>query len=230
MPTDTPKGPDDRLGVNSWEVREEQEVPFLGRTWKLLPSVYPMQRVRSSEFFWEQLAAMGPVNRFLDMGCGSGAFSVLALQTKVCRAATAVDINPAAVENTQINARRHGVQDGLTALRGDLYDPLEKDDRFDLIFWNSPGVYIEEDASLSAHERSIFDPGYATHIRYIAEGSNRLTDSGRLTLGFCGKGNLPLLEGKASAAGFASVIVAKDNQGNHPHWLLEFKAQEHRPG
>ncbi|MCX5357050.1 methyltransferase [Streptomyces mirabilis] len=226
MSEQAPQDPDDRLGVGDWEVREEEEVEFLGNKWSLLPSVYPMARVRSSRFFWERLKGMGPVDSFLEMGCGSGAASVLALKAGMCRKATAVDINPVAVKNTLLNAKRHGVGSELRAVESDLYDSLEKGERYDLIFWNSPGVFIEDDAVLSAHERSIFDPGYATHTRYFTQASDYLSESGRLMLGFCGMGNLQLLEQKASAAGLSMEILAEDGEGSHPHWLLEFRSDK----
>jgi methylase of polypeptide subunit release factors len=214
---------ENRFGVNAWEVHEREEVEFLGKDWILLPGVYPMQHVRSSRFFWARLAELGPVENFLEMGCGSGALSILALTTGMCRRVTAADINATAVENTVRNAERHGVEDELRAVESDLFSALGRDERFDLIFWNSPGVFIESDAVLSEHERSIFDPGYEAHARYFAGGPNHLAESGRLTLGFCGKGDLRLLEQTAADAGLSMEILADDPEGSHPHWLLEFR-------
>ncbi|MEV5692563.1 methyltransferase [Micromonospora globbae] len=219
------KGPDDRLGVNSWEVLKEEEVSFLGASWILLPTVYPMHRVRSSEFFWKRLKEMGPVESFLEVGSGSGAISVMAAQTGLCRRATAVDLNPRAVENTALNARRHGVGGKLRVTKSDIFDSLTAGERFDLIFWNSNGVFLEEGASVTDHERSIFDPGYATHSRYFAQGPGFLAPGGRLTLGFCGKGDRLLLEQKAAETGLSMEVLAEDGQGSHPHWLLEFHSK-----
>ncbi|MEU6669814.1 methyltransferase [Streptomyces sp. NPDC046727] len=209
--------------MNSWEVLEREEVEFLGSTWTLLPGVYPMQRVRSSRFFWERLQELGPVESFLEIGCGSGALSVLGVKAGTYRSATAVDINPTAVENTLLNARRHGVESRVEVRRSDVFASLDEGQRFDLIFWNSPGVFLEEGATLTDHERSVFDPGYVAHTRYLSEGSTYLTENGRLTLGFCGNGDLRLLEQKAADAGLTMKTLAEDDQGSHPHWLLEFR-------
>lgn len=225
MSEQTVEDPDDRLGVSGWEVHEQQEVEFLGTDWTLLPTVYPMSKMRSSRFFAERLSEMGPVNTFLEMGCGSGATSVVALKSGMCREATAVDINPVAVENTRVNAKRHGVDGNLRAVESDLYNALDESDRYDLIFWNSPGAFVQEGTQLSAHEASVFDPGYSAHVRYLAQASEHLTDSGRLLLGFCGNGDLPLLAEKAAGLGLSMKHLAEDNEGSHPHWLLEFRAQ-----
>lgn len=48
-----------------------------------------------------------PNKRVLDIGCGSGVLSVFAAQKS--RSVTAVDINPAAIENTLLNCRQLGI-------------------------------------------------------------------------------------------------------------------------
>ncbi|MET8524735.1 methyltransferase [Micromonospora sp. NPDC005172] len=211
-----------RLGVNSIEVRDAEEVTFLGSDWSLLPSVYPMHKFRSTTFFWECLKEISGISDFLEVGCGSGAVSILAVETGMCLKATAIDINKNAVANTVLNARRRGVESKVRALESDLFDSLVRGEKFDLIFWNSSGVLVEEGASLTDHERSFFDPGYASHSRYFAEGPRHLMPAGRLMLGFCGKGDIQLLEHKAAEEGLSMRILAEDEGGKHPHWLLEF--------
>ncbi|MCA1674388.1 MAG: 50S ribosomal protein L11 methyltransferase, partial [Actinobacteria bacterium] len=49
-------------------------------------------------------------HRLLEMGCGAGVAWVLAAQHG-CDRVVALDINPAAVENTRRNAARYGVTD-----------------------------------------------------------------------------------------------------------------------
>lgn len=217
------RNPDVRSSVNSWEVHVAEEVEFLGSSWVLLPTVYPMQRVRSTEFFWRSLKDLEAVPQFLEVGCGAGAMSVLALQHGLCRFATAIDINPNAVENTKINADRHAVSGELRVLESDLFGALDVDDRFDLIFWNSPGVLTEDDVPLSNHERSVFDPDYVTHSRYFSEGPAYLTETGRMLLGFCGAGDRDLIERKAAEASLSVIVLAEDNGGSHPHWLFELR-------
>jgi release factor glutamine methyltransferase len=224
MPSTPDKKLENRFGVNDLEVTAEQEVEFLDRQWTLLPTVYPMQQFRSTRFFWRQLSHLHAVNRFLEVGSGSGAISVMAASTGLCQTATALDINANAVRNTVVNAQRHGVADEVKAVRSDLFTALSKDDRYDLIFWNSNGVFIDEGTALTDHERSFFDPGYQTHVRYLSEGIRHLTPSGRLTLGFCGRGDLEVLRREAAALGLGTQILAEDQEGSHPHWLLEFEA------
>jgi len=228
MNTSAESVPDDALGVSSWEVTQETEVEFGGLGWTVLPSVYPMHLVRSSEFFRRQLSALPPVHSFLEVGCGAGALSVLAVKNGLCQEATGVDVNPNALAASQMNARRHGVEDATTFVYSDVFDAVS-DSQFDLIFWNSNGALpdsgeiLDEDATISHHERAIFDPGYASHLRYLEQGRNRVRPGGRLLIGFCGNGDLGFIKEKAASLGLSLELLATDDEGSHPHYLLEIR-------
>ncbi|MFD4941846.1 methyltransferase domain-containing protein [Streptomyces sp. NPDC058239] len=81
----------------------------------------------------------------------------------------ALDINPAAAENTRRNAARHGVSDRITALTSDLFDALEPAEPFDLVFWNTPSIEAPASYSYAGQiERAVFDPGYEMVRRFSA--------------------------------------------------------------
>lgn len=70
---------------------------------------------------------------FLEIGCGTGIFSVLAALEGadfVC----AIDINSDAIANTIENAQLHNVNSKMNVLQGDMFSPLRKDEQFDVIF------------------------------------------------------------------------------------------------
>lgn len=71
----------------------------------------------------------------LDLGTGSGVAAVFAAQW--AGHVVAVDINPAAVRCTRINALLHGVEHKVEVLHGDLFEPV-LGRRFDLILFNPP--------------------------------------------------------------------------------------------
>ncbi len=108
---------------------------------------------------------------------------------------TAVDINPAAVDNTRINAQRHGVSDQVRVLESDLFSAIGEDETFDLIYWDSP--FIEAPLAWSPTiplEYAFFDPGYAMHRNFLRAAPAHLTDRGRIFLGFSNSmGNANLL-------------------------------------
>lgn len=69
--------------------------------------------------------------RCLDIGCGAG---ILAVQLALNGASrvTAIDINAASVENTEVNAHRNGVADQVEGLKRDLY-LFQPDEPYDVI-------------------------------------------------------------------------------------------------
>jgi release factor glutamine methyltransferase len=99
----------------------------------VLPDVFNPALLRSGEFLVQQLGAILTGSRVLDLGSGSGAAGVAAARGGC--AVTAVDINPAAVRCTRINALLHDV--ALDIRHGDLFAPV-RGERFDVVLFNPP--------------------------------------------------------------------------------------------
>ncbi|MFE9812062.1 methyltransferase domain-containing protein [Streptomyces sp. NPDC005227] len=173
---------------------------LLGLPWDLLPGVFAPVHTASTELFTQWVPyPMG--GRFLEVGCGAGVTAVTAA-LRGCQRVTALDIAPAAVRNTVLNAARHGVGDRVHALQSDLFDVLDPRTRFDVVFWNSNVVLAPDDFRYSSDvQHAIFDRGYQTHHRYLSQGPARLTDGGRLLLGFNTLGDREQLENLAAKAG-----------------------------
>jgi release factor glutamine methyltransferase len=173
---------------------------LLGLRWDLLPGVFAPVYTASTELFsqWVPYPVGGS---FLEVGCGAGVTAVIAA-LRGCDQVTALDIAPAAVRNATMNAARHGVADRVHAHISDLFDALDPRERFDVIFWNSNVILAPQDFSYSDDvQRAIFDCGYRTHERYLLQGMARLTDGGRLLLGFNTLGDRALLDDLAATAG-----------------------------
>ena len=193
--------------------REREAVSFtlLGREWTLLPDVFAPTLTPVTELFssWIPYPVGGT---FLELGSGAGVTAVVAAQAG-CVAVTAVDISPVAVENTLLNVRRHRVGDRVRVLRSDLFAALDPEERFDVIFWNSnfveppPGFVNESD-----FHHAFFDPAYSAHRRFAREGAARLTERGRLLLGFSDLGNRDLLDEICAEAGLQIVTLASETR------------------
>jgi release factor glutamine methyltransferase len=156
----------------------------------------------------------------LEMGCGCGVASVLGALAGVPKV-TALDINPAAVHSTQLNAQRHGVADRVTALVSDLYAAVDEDETYDLIFWNSPFIQTGSEQPLeSPLAYHFFDPGYAMHERFLRESTRRLAPDGRLFLGYSfAMGSSDRLREVVGVAGFRVEVFVQETFSVPPQEL-----------
>jgi release factor glutamine methyltransferase len=123
-------------------------------------------------------------DHFLEIGCGTGVFSVLAALEEA-DFVFAIDINPDAVANTIENATLHGVSDKMKVIEGDMFSPLENDDLFDIIFFNIPFCHRNcKTDELTILGRSLYDPEHDLLHRYFKEGKQHLRANGRMILGY----------------------------------------------
>lgn len=204
------------------------EFTLLGRTWELLDGVFSPTYTPVTELFssWLPYPRGGT---FLEMGSGAGVTAVVAAQSG-CRAVTALDISVAAVENTRRNVRRHGVAETVRVARSDLFSALDPDERFDMIFWNSnfaetPKGFVNE----TELHHAFFDPRYDAHRRFLIEAPTRLTENGRLMLGFCSIGNIGLLTELCGRARLRALPLRSERRQIDPNTMLEFQLLELHP-
>jgi release factor glutamine methyltransferase len=200
------------------------ETEVLGVPITVLADVFSPKYLPGAEPFTRMLA-FNPGIEFLEIGPGTGA---IALQAALAgaRRVVAIDINPAAVANTQANIDRHRVGGRMEVREGDIFEALRPDERFDLIFWNVPFGYVEPGYQPTPLQRSCLDPGYEATRRYIHQGRGFLKPGGRLILGFSSViGRLPLVEEIAAEAGLEARIVAREEgpaEFPMPTELIEF--------
>jgi HemK-related putative methylase len=105
----------------------------------VLPGVLNPKAMRTGAFFASQLQSdlVDPGADVLDMGTGSGVCAIAA--ARHARRVVAVDINPAAVRCTQINALMNGQEDKIEVAHGDLFAPV-KGRCFDIVLFNPPFI------------------------------------------------------------------------------------------
>jgi len=136
------------------------------------------------------LKSCKPESTVLDLGTGSGCIAIsIAHQCKSARV-TAVDLSPDALDIAKGNAKKHAVAERLTFLRGDLFQPLPADARFDLIVSNPPYITHAEFDTLAVdvreHEPKLAldggPDGLAYYRRIAAEAAKWLKPDGQLLL------------------------------------------------
>jgi release factor glutamine methyltransferase len=98
--------------------------------------------------------------RICDVGTGSGNLAIAIAKSHPGTHVTAIDISIDALAVARGNAEKHGVASRITFTLGDLFAPLDNDDRFDFVVSNPPYIPTSLLASLPAGVRD-YEPRLA---------------------------------------------------------------------
>ena len=157
--------------------------------------------------------------RFLDVGCGIGASSVLAASFGA--SVWALDINPAALGILLFNAYLHEVGDRVQARQSDVFSAFESEEfryrsiePFDIILCNLPPTYVEETHSIQDNlDLAFLNPGYRSFNQFFSEVRKYLKKGGRLYISFSrSSGDSDLIDKILEKNGFRMELV----KGLHP--------------
>jgi len=180
-----------------------------GRKFIVNEGVFPPTHFQSTGIYARNLPYVRGAS-FLEIGCGAGVIAVTAA-LKGCAPVVASDISEAAVLNARTNAARHQVAEQVSCRHGDLFDVLQPHERFDIIFWNSNFVFVPEDHEFDEEiMHAFFDPGYATHRRFLSQAHQYLAPGGMLLLGFSSQGDEAALVGLLAGHGYVHEVVASE--------------------
>lgn len=118
----------------------------------------------------------------LDMGTGCGLIAVLAAEK--AKKVVATDVNPQAIRCTMQNAVLNNVPNKIETQQGDLFKPIRKSERFDLILFNAPYLPSEEweEQDLASQAWAGGKNGRKIINRFIQEAPAHLRMSGRILL------------------------------------------------
>ncbi|CAF2834658.1 unnamed protein product [Rotaria sp. Silwood2] len=136
---------------------------------------------------WLHLIKIIKPESILEIGSGAGYLAILAALHGANRV-TATDITEEAVNNIQANSEKHNLEHRIRAVCGSVFEPFDKNDQFDVIFWDIPFCHINKPTEeLNALERTVFDPGYMLCEAYLKGAREHLTDTGRAFMAFSQK-------------------------------------------
>jgi len=209
---------------DSQKEKDPYKIKVLGRDFIVLPNVFSPKYFFDTEFFAKEIT-IGKGEEFLEIGPGTGAVSVT-MALKGAAKVVAIDINPDAVKNSRENAKLHKVDDIVQVFQGDLYSPLNENDKFDTIFWNTPFGYIE-DKNISTLEKAVYDPGYTSTEKFITGAKKHLKSNGRLLIGFSSTlGHLSKLKELLKTSNYQVKLIAEiQSKETHPVKFELFEAK-----
>lgn len=159
----------------------------------------------------------------LDMGTGSGILAYTVLQ-KGAGAVTAVDVNPAALENAEENLRAHEVDmDKVTFMKSDMFDAV--DGRSDIIMFNPP--YIPSREELGTMEERAWqggEDGRETIDQFLNQFSDYISDDGIVILLQSSLNGLDETQERFEEQGWEAEVV--DDEKVSWERLVVFRAQK----
>jgi len=197
-----------RQTLSIWVIRKIQRhgpkrVNVLGRVFEVSEDVFNPKFYFTSEFMARHIE-VSPDDEVLDMGTGSGIQAIIAGQK--AKRVVAVDINPEAVRYARRNVQVNNLEDKVTVLEGDLFEPLTYGERFDIIIFTPP--YMEGFPG-SYLDFALYDPGKRLIRRFFSEARGYLKDGGYVQMLYSSIAGLPQAMEIVGSLGWESHTIAK---------------------
>jgi release factor glutamine methyltransferase len=188
----------------------------------VLPQVFNPKLLRTGEFLAIYLNStlINQQSKVLDMGTGSGVGAVFS--AKFSDNVTAIDINPDAVRCATINALLNKQNNKISVLEGNLFEPLEKDETFDLILFNPPYYYGKPKDKLDHAWR-----GDQVVEVFIQQLKQRLTDKGLALLVLSSDGEIEDFFSLFKKYQLKATIVAKKDLINEIIFIVQLSYRQH---
>lgn len=164
------------------------------------PGVYSPHETSSTRFMMDHFFALGldrPGGKFLEVGCGAGAISLLAARNGWT--VSSGDIDPVAAQATRDNAALNGLT--VDARVSDLFSAFA-DEKFDVIAFNQPFFHL--DREIREDERTLSDFGGQLHARFMAEARAHLKEGGYVIVAYSNCSNVEVF--------------------NQPGWQMELRS------
>lgn len=119
----------------------------------------------------------------IDVGCGTGILGIIAAKLGAAKV-YGVDASPDVVAVGSANAATHGVADRMEFYHGDLFGPLPKDVRADVIIGDVSGIpdALAADSGWFPSKTGGGPRGSELPVRMLAEARRWLKEGGRLLL------------------------------------------------
>lgn len=181
-------------------------VQYGGLKLAVLPWVYAPEFFDDSLWFARELKKIVGRKSLLEIGTGTGIIAILCARAGA--AVTMTDINPVAIENARMNARRLGYI--LPAVVSDVYDALSPAEIFDYIFWTHP--FNDWDIQTDALLATGIDPRYRSLRKYIRGARTHLRPGGKLLLGTGDSANIDAIESIAGEYGYRLKLLAQSER------------------
>lgn len=192
---------------NLKQLNKSDRIKLFGYSFKIYPGVFSPAISSDTHWFCEKILAHIKKKKFLEIGTGIGIIACLAAIFGA-KKVVATDINKNAILNTKYNQKRLKLK--FPVLLGNVFDPIPNSEKFDVIFWNHPFNYVEND-KIESHsiESSIFDLKYKGLSNYLKNGKKYLKKNGKLLLGTSNIARINYIKKIARKEGYKMILLDK---------------------
>ncbi|MFX1301676.1 MAG: HemK2/MTQ2 family protein methyltransferase, partial [Promethearchaeota archaeon] len=170
---------------------------------QICPHVFNPLTGRTTKFFIRHMQ-IHPSSRVLEIGTGSGAIAAAAAQAGGY--VTATDINPYAVQCARITMRLNNLQNRVSVLSGDLFEPVQNR-TFDVILFNPP--YFASKASSWIGQAWYAGPQCELIARFLSGARQVLAKGGQIQILFSSATVLPTILQMIQKEGYDIQIFAQ---------------------
>jgi len=186
--------------------RKPYEIVVLKKRLIVYPNVFSPKYFTDSKWFAETLPKIVGNKSLLEIGTATGIVSLFVALNGAT--VTATDLSDDAVDNARKNFETHKVD--IPVLKGNMYEPLPENAKFDFIFWNHP-FNKGDDPDEPILLRAGFDYQYHALEDYVAGARKHLTANGKLLLGSGNFAYTEEIERIARQNGFRLKIIERAN-------------------
>jgi release factor glutamine methyltransferase len=160
----------------------------------------------------------------LDVGTGCGILAVVA--ARKAKNVFATDINPRAVKCAKLNAKTNRVNNKMDVRLGDLFRPIRKTEKFDLIVFNAPYLptALSEQKTWIGRAWSGGPDGRQLIDQFIHEAPRYLARNGRILLVQSSLANVNETLKTFSEKGLEARVVAEKKFAFETIVVVEAKA------
>lgn len=186
--------------------REPYQISAFGSQYTILPNVFSPEIRSNSLWYAEKILKLISGDSFLEVGAGAGILSVEAAKKRFKVVAT--DVDHQAVKNIALNSKNHNVS--VDVREGDVFSPIQEDEKFDNIFWNHPWIFSEKE--VDDRHKVTYDYNYEALEKFIKLGKNHLKENGRIFLGTGNLARIDLIQKMAEEAGLKINLECKEEK------------------
>jgi len=145
----------------------------------------------------------------LDMGTGCGILAIIA--ARKAKKVIATDMNPHAVRRAKLNAKVNGVSPRIEVRQGNLFQPIRRAERFDVIVFNAPYLpsFPREQRTWIGRAWAGGPSGRQLIDRFIMEAPRYLKRNGKILLVQSSLANIDETIQKFQEAGLEARVFAE---------------------